>query len=68
MGLTCHLGLKDELMRCTAQTRTEGGQGESMEAGTVSVAGEGMCLGGRKGCTTLGVEMGAVGSGCQAEG
>lgn len=39
-----------------------------MEAGTVSVAGEGMCLGGRKGCTTLGVEMGAVGSGCQAEG
>lgn len=42
--------------------------GKSVEAGTVSVAGEPMCLGDRRGWATVGQRAGAGDSGCQAEG
>lgn len=39
-----------------------------MEAGTVGVAGEEVCLGDRRRWATVGEGTGDVGSGCQVEG
>lgn len=66
IGLTCHLGRNGGLSGMGVGQR-EGG-GKSVEAGTVGVAGEEMCLGDRRRWAMVGEGTGDVVSGCQVEG